>query len=58
MLLVIIFLLQIKSIPQVEAAFEYLATVGGSALDVEEFEKKAGVGRDFQIPMPLTFLCK
>lgn len=37
-------LLQIKSIPQVEAAFEYLATVGRDELDVAEFEKKTGVG--------------
>jgi hypothetical protein len=55
MLLVIIFLLQIKSIPQVEAAFEYLATVGGSTLDKDEFEKKAGVGVFFQSLMPVAF---
>jgi hypothetical protein len=56
MLRVTVLLLQIKSIPQVEAAFEYLATVGGSALDVEEFEKKAGVGEFFQSLMPVAFL--
>ncbi|GAQ83924.1 putative glutaminyl-tRNA synthetase [Klebsormidium nitens] len=35
---------RIKSIPQVEAAFEYLATVGRDELNVAEFEEKAGVG--------------
>lgn len=37
---------QIKSIPQLEAGFAYLSTVGPEPLNEEELSEKSGVGKE------------